>query len=66
MTNHERNELLELMEGLRQRLKGDREASRQFLVDAGIYTKKGTLRKSYRNLMNDCKDRPTIQKITHD
>lgn len=56
MTNQERNELLELMEGLRQRLKGDREASRQFLVDAGIYTKKGVLRKPYRDLMNNPKD----------
>jgi len=56
MTNQEINELLELMEGLRQQLKGDREASRQFLVDAGIYTKKGALRKPYRDLMNNPKN----------
>ena len=55
MTNQERNELLELMENLRQRLKSDREASRQFLVDAGIYTKKGNLRKPYRDLIKQRK-----------
>lgn len=50
MTKKELQELLDLFEKMRIKLKGDREASRQFLVDAGIFTKKGNLRKPYKNL----------------
>jgi len=48
MTKKELQELLDLMEAMRKKLKGDMKASRQFLVDAGIFTDKGNLRKPYR------------------
>lgn len=50
MSDKELKELLRLMENMRKKLKGDKEASRKFLVDAGIFTKKGNLRKPYREL----------------
>lgn len=50
MTKKELQELLGLMEAMRKKLKGDKKASRQFLVDAGIFTDKGNLRKPYREL----------------
>lgn len=48
MSDKELNELFGLMEKLRKTLKGDKEASRKFLVDVGIFTKNGNLRKPYR------------------
>jgi hypothetical protein len=50
MTKKELQELLDLMEAMRKKLKGDKKASRKFLVDAGIFTDKGNLRKPYREL----------------
>ncbi len=50
MSDKELKELLGLMEKMRKKLKGDKEASRKFLVDAGIFTKKGNLRKPYREM----------------
>lgn len=50
MTNKELKDLISLMDNMRLKLKGDREASRKFLVDAGIFTKNGNLKKPYREL----------------
>lgn len=50
MSDKELKELIGLLEGLRKKLKGDREASRAFLVRAGIFTEKGNLRKPYKEL----------------
>lgn len=50
MTEKERKELLKYMEKLKKKFAGDKEAAREFLVSAGIYTKKGNLRKPYRHL----------------
>lgn len=52
MSPDEIKDLLSLMEEKRKELKGDREASRRFLVDAGIFTKSGNLTKPYRKMKN--------------
>jgi len=50
MSDKELKELIQHMKALQKKLKGDREASRAFLVEAGIFTEKGNLRKPYRKL----------------
>ncbi len=50
MSEKERNEYLIGLKKLRKKLVENPAAARKFLVDAGIYTPKGNLRKPYRNL----------------
>lgn len=50
MTEKERKELLQILEKYKRKFEGDKEAAREFLVSVGIYTKKGNLRKPYRQL----------------
>lgn len=50
MSDKERKEYLEGLGKLRKKLLNDPAAARKFLVDAGIYTAKGNLRKPYKNL----------------
>lgn len=50
MTEKERQDFIEILENLRLKLSKDKEAARKFLVDAGIYTAKGNLRKPYKSL----------------
>jgi hypothetical protein len=50
MTDQERQEFLQFIEEYRLRLKGNKELSKQFLIDAGIYTKEGVLAEPYENL----------------
>jgi hypothetical protein len=46
----EREKELREMEEFRKSIKGNREISRALLIGAGIITKKGNLRKPYKNL----------------
>ena len=50
MTEKERNELLAYMEEFEKKVAGNKELARDFLVRAGIYTKKGKLAKPYKHL----------------
>ncbi|GHT25589.1 hypothetical protein FACS189430_12220 [Bacteroidia bacterium] len=50
MTDKEREDCLRDMEAFRLKLRGNKELSRQFLIDAGIYTKDGVLAEPYKNL----------------
>jgi len=50
MSDKEREEFIIILEKQRKKLSKDPVAARKFLVDAGIYTPKGNLRKPYRNL----------------
>ncbi len=50
MTKKELEELLALMKAMRKKLEGDKKASQKFLVDAGIFTEKGNIKKPYREL----------------
>ena len=50
MTDKEREEFIIILEQQRKKFSKDAAAARKFLVDAGIYTSKGNLRKPYRNL----------------
>ena len=50
MSDKERLEYLTKLKGLKKKLLNDPAAARKFLVDAGIYTPKGNLRKPYKNL----------------
>lgn len=50
MTDKERNEFLIILENKRKKLSKDPVAAKKFLVDIGIITDKGNLRKPYKNL----------------
>ncbi len=50
MSDKERAEIIKIQEKLLKKFSKDPAAARKFLVDAGIYTPKGNLRKPYRNL----------------
>jgi len=50
MSDKERAEFIKILEEKRKKLSKDPVAARKFLVDAGIYTPKGNLRKPYRNI----------------
>jgi hypothetical protein len=53
MNSSEIQELLQLMEDHRLRLKGDREASRKFLIDAGIFDENGDYTEPYKRLREE-------------
>ncbi len=50
MTGKEREEFLVILEKKRKKLAKDPIAAKKFLVDVGIITSKGNLRKPYKNL----------------
>lgn len=50
MSEKERKEFSALLKQYKEQLSGDKEASRRFLVDAGIITPKGNLREPYKHL----------------
>jgi hypothetical protein len=50
MSDREHKEFMKKFKELEKRLLSDPAAARKFLVDAGIFTSKGNLRKPYRNL----------------
>ena len=50
MSEKERQEFVQILEEYKQKLSKDKKASRQFLVDAGIFTEKGNLRQPYKHL----------------
>ncbi len=50
MSDRERKDYLTRLEQLGKKLAEDPIAAKQFLVDAGIITPKGNLRKPYKNL----------------
>jgi hypothetical protein len=50
MSDREREEFIIILEKQRKELSKDPVAARKFLIDAGIYTSKGNLRKPYKNL----------------
>jgi hypothetical protein len=50
MTDKEREKFMKFMDDRLKKFIKDPSLARKFLVDAGIYTPKGNLRKPYRNL----------------
>jgi len=50
MSDRERKEFIEALKAHTQKLSKDKKASKKFLVDAGIITDKGNLRKPYQHL----------------
>lgn len=50
MSEKEKREFSAILQQYKEKLSGDKEASRQFLVDAGIITPKGNLREPYKHL----------------
>ena len=50
MTDEERKELLAYIEEFKQKIVGNKELARQFLIEVGIYTPEGRLAEPYQNL----------------
>lgn len=50
MSKKERQDFVKIIEKYREKLSKDKQASRKFLVDIGIFTKKGNLRQPYKHL----------------
>jgi hypothetical protein len=50
MTDREREEFLKDAEKFLKRIKSDKKTAQQFLINAGIFTPKGNLRKPYKHL----------------
>jgi hypothetical protein len=50
MSEKERKEFSASLKQYQEKLSGDKEASRRFLVNAGIITSKGNLREPYKHL----------------
>jgi hypothetical protein len=50
VSEKEKKEFSAILQQYKEKLSGDKEASRQFLIDAGIITQKGNLRGPYRHL----------------
>ena len=50
MTERERNELIAYMEEFMEKVKGNKEMARDFLIRAGIYTREGKLAEPYQHL----------------
>lgn len=50
MSDKERREFIEALKAETKKLSKDRKASKKFLVNAGIITEKGNLRKPYKHL----------------
>lgn len=50
MSEKEKKEFSAILLQYKEKLSGNKEASRQFLIDAGIITPKGNLREPYKYL----------------
>jgi hypothetical protein len=50
MNDRERKEFIRILQQYKMKFSRSRKASMKFLVDVGILTKKGNLRKPYKNL----------------
>ncbi|HEX5154284.1 MAG TPA: hypothetical protein VFW07_22705 [Parafilimonas sp.] len=50
MSDKEREEFIKALKTQTEKLSKNKKASRKFLVDVGIITKKGNLRKPYKHL----------------
>ena len=50
MNDEEREEFIKMLRKHREKVSGDKELSRDFLIRAGIYTQSGRLSKNYRHL----------------
>jgi len=50
MTDKERKEFLEILDDKIRELSNSKEASQKFLVDLGIFTKKGNLTKKHKHI----------------
>jgi len=50
MSDKEVHDFLKILEDYRKKISKDKEASRKFLIELGIFTEKGNLRKQYKNL----------------
>jgi len=50
MTDREREEFVAYAEEFKKKVEGNRELARDFLIRAGIYTKKGKLAAPYKHL----------------
>lgn len=62
MTMNQREKELKQMEEFAESIKGNRELAIEFLVGAGIITRKGNLRRPYRGLW-DVLDRHAQQQV---
>ena len=51
MTDAERKEFICLLNKFKEEIKGNKEKSRQFLIDAGIYNADGSLTEPYKYLI---------------
>ena len=50
MSDQERSEILKSVEKTKKKLAKDEKASKDFLIDLGIYTRKGNLKRNYKHL----------------
>jgi len=50
MTDKERHDFIAYVEEFKKEVAGNKQLARQFLVEAGIYTKKGKLAAPYKHL----------------
>lgn len=50
MTDKEREQFLTLLESYKKRLSKSENKAKEFLVNVGVYTEKGNLRKNYKHL----------------
>ena len=50
MTDEERKEFIACMQDFKNKIAGNRELARQFLIETGIYTMEGRLTEPYQNL----------------
>ena len=50
MTEHEREKLKKALKAYKKEVTSSKKASQQFLIELGVFTNKGNLRKGYKNL----------------
>lgn len=50
MSDYDIEDLKKLAEAQRRKIAGNKEAARQYLIELGIFTPKGNLRKPYKHL----------------
>lgn len=50
MTDQERKDFIKTIESYKGKLSKSEEKAKKFLVDVGLYTEKGNLRKHYKHL----------------
>lgn len=50
MTNQERQKFAQILEKYKEKVSHSQESSRKFLVELGVVTEKGNLKKNYKHL----------------